>query len=108
MSHPPSSSAVKEARISFGRRLRDIRKESGITARALAARAGWHESKCSKIESGTRPPAATITSPASSAPAREASLPRRLRRGKRPCSGLSGAGTRHVKARPAHAVAYQP
>ncbi|AZS70849.1 transcriptional regulator [Streptomyces lydicus] len=56
MSTPPSSSAVKEARVSFGRRLRDIRKDSGLTARALAALAGWHESKCSKIESGTRPP----------------------------------------------------
>ncbi|MFB6440735.1 helix-turn-helix domain-containing protein [Streptomyces sp. NPDC056411] len=56
MSTPPSSSAVKEARVSFGQRLRGIRKDSGLTARALAALAGWHESKCSKLESGARPP----------------------------------------------------
>lgn len=52
----PSSSTVKEARVSFGRRLREIRKDSGLTARALSALAGWHESKCSRIENGSRPP----------------------------------------------------
>ncbi|MFF2808648.1 helix-turn-helix domain-containing protein [Streptomyces sp. NPDC058000] len=56
MSTPPTSSAVKEARISFGRRLREIRKNSGLTARALATLAGWHESKCSNLERGSRPP----------------------------------------------------
>ncbi|MEU0843029.1 DUF5753 domain-containing protein [Streptomyces sp. NPDC005962] len=52
----PSSSTVAEARRALGQRLREIRKDSGLTARALAARAGWHESKCSRIEHGRTPP----------------------------------------------------
>ncbi|WP_075734712.1 helix-turn-helix domain-containing protein [Streptomyces acidiscabies] len=32
------------------------RTEAGLTKRALAVRLGWHESKCSRFESGTRPP----------------------------------------------------
>ncbi|MDX3386664.1 helix-turn-helix transcriptional regulator [Streptomyces niveiscabiei] len=47
-----SSSSVAEARRALGRRLREIRKESGLTARALAELSGWHESKCSRIENG--------------------------------------------------------
>ncbi|MFM9447558.1 helix-turn-helix transcriptional regulator [Streptomyces acidiscabies] len=47
-----TSSSVAEARRALGRRLREIRKESGFTARALAESAGWHESKCSRIENG--------------------------------------------------------
>ncbi|MFF0512772.1 helix-turn-helix domain-containing protein [Streptomyces sp. NPDC004250] len=31
-------------------------KDSGLTARELASRAGWHESKCSRIENGRMPP----------------------------------------------------
>ncbi|WP_425315850.1 helix-turn-helix domain-containing protein [Streptomyces olivoreticuli] len=42
-----SSSSVRQARQALGQRLREIRKDSGLTARALAALAGWHESKCS-------------------------------------------------------------
>ncbi|MGR3931591.1 DUF5753 domain-containing protein [Streptomyces sp. BRA346] len=52
----PSSSTVAEARRALGQRLREIRKDSGLTARALAALAGWHESKCSRIEHGRTPP----------------------------------------------------
>ncbi|MDT0347627.1 helix-turn-helix domain-containing protein [Streptomyces litchfieldiae] len=52
----PSSSSVQEARQALGRRLREIRKDSGLTARALAALAGWHESKCSRLEHGRTPP----------------------------------------------------
>ncbi|MFI6375775.1 helix-turn-helix domain-containing protein [Streptomyces sp. NPDC050546] len=52
----PSSSSVAEARRALGRRLREIRKDSGLTARALAGLAGWHESKCSRIEHGRTPP----------------------------------------------------
>ncbi|MER8067477.1 helix-turn-helix transcriptional regulator [Streptomyces sp. NPDC094034] len=37
-------------------RLREIRKDSGMTARALAAAAGWHESKTSRIENGKTAP----------------------------------------------------
>ncbi|GGQ54266.1 transcriptional regulator [Streptomyces ruber] len=41
----------------MGKRLREIRKDSGLTARELASRAGWHESKCSRIENGRTAPA---------------------------------------------------
>ncbi|GLF93954.1 Scr1 family TA system antitoxin-like transcriptional regulator [Streptomyces yaizuensis] len=47
---------MQEARKALGQRLRDIRNEAGLTKRALAARLGWHESKCSRFESGTRAP----------------------------------------------------
>ncbi|MEV7419653.1 helix-turn-helix transcriptional regulator [Streptomyces sp. NPDC089919] len=55
MNRPPSS-AVQDARVALGRRLRDMRKPTGLTARALAARAGWSESKASRIENGRTPP----------------------------------------------------
>ncbi|MHA7957440.1 helix-turn-helix domain-containing protein [Streptomyces sp. L500] len=51
-----SSSSVQQARQALGRRLREIRKDSGMTARALAALAGWHASKCSRIENGRTAP----------------------------------------------------
>ncbi|MBS2532212.1 helix-turn-helix transcriptional regulator [Catenulispora sp. NF23] len=51
-----SLSSVLEARKALGRRLRDIRRDAGLTARALAGLAGWHESKISKIEHGTTNP----------------------------------------------------
>jgi transcriptional regulator with XRE-family HTH domain len=47
---------VQQARESLGRRLREIRKDAGITARELARRAGWHESKSSRLENGRTPP----------------------------------------------------
>lgn len=51
------SSAVQEVRKSLGRRLREIRRAAGFTtARAMAARAGWHESKSSRIENGVAVP----------------------------------------------------
>ncbi|MGW7363074.1 helix-turn-helix domain-containing protein [Streptomyces sp. NPDC054841] len=56
MSASPSS-AVQEARKSLGKRLREIRQAAGFkTARAFAARAGWHESKSSRIENGVTLP----------------------------------------------------
>ncbi|MGW3179939.1 DUF5753 domain-containing protein [Kitasatospora sp. NPDC001119] len=55
MTSSPHSS-TQEARQALGRRLRDVRKDAGLTARALAALAGWHESKVSKIEHGRQPP----------------------------------------------------
>lgn len=51
-----SSSSVQQAREALGKRLREIRKDSGLTARELASRAGWHESKCSRIENGRTTP----------------------------------------------------
>jgi transcriptional regulator with XRE-family HTH domain len=52
-----SSSSVQQAREALGKRLREMRKDSGLTARELAARAGWHESKCSRrIENGRTGP----------------------------------------------------
>ncbi|MFB7908559.1 helix-turn-helix domain-containing protein [Kitasatospora sp. NPDC056076] len=45
-------SSVQQAKQALGQRLRDIRRDSGLSARALAEAAGWHESKCSKIQSG--------------------------------------------------------
>ncbi|MGY5124792.1 helix-turn-helix domain-containing protein [Streptomyces nigrescens] len=51
-----SSSSIQQAREALGKRLREIRKDSGLTARELAARARWHESKCSRIENGRTGP----------------------------------------------------
>ncbi|MGW2716053.1 helix-turn-helix domain-containing protein [Streptomyces sp. NPDC001492] len=51
-----TSSSVQQARQALGRRLREIRKDSGLTARELARRADWHESKCSRLENGRTPP----------------------------------------------------
>lgn len=52
-----ASSSVQEARKALGRRLGEIRKAAGLTKRALAQNIGWHESKASRFESGTRAPA---------------------------------------------------
>jgi transcriptional regulator with XRE-family HTH domain len=52
-----SSSAAQQARQALADQLREIRLAAGLTARALAAQAGWHGvSKVSKIEYGVRPP----------------------------------------------------
>ena len=45
------SSSVQRARQQLAERLRDIRLDAGLTARALSAAAGWHEAKTSRIES---------------------------------------------------------
>ncbi len=45
------SSSVQRARQELAERLRDIRLDAGLTARALSAAAGWHEAKTSRIES---------------------------------------------------------
>ena len=47
---------AQQAREALGGRLRDIRVEAGLNARALARLAGWHYTKVSKLEHGTRPP----------------------------------------------------
>lgn len=51
-----TSSSVQQARQSLGRRLREIRKDAGLTARELARQADWHESKCSRLENGHASP----------------------------------------------------
>ncbi|MFI6514275.1 helix-turn-helix domain-containing protein [Spirillospora sp. NPDC050679] len=48
--HP--SSAVRQAREALGARLRDVRLDSGLTARDIARACGWHEAKCSRIQAG--------------------------------------------------------
>lgn len=40
------------ARVSLGVRLRELRGEAGLSGRELAARAGWHPSKVSRLEHG--------------------------------------------------------
>ncbi|MBT2230290.1 helix-turn-helix transcriptional regulator [Nonomuraea sp. NEAU-A123] len=54
----PSSSA-QQARQGIAQRLREIRLDAGMTARAVAQAAGWHESKASKIEHGRTFPSET-------------------------------------------------
>jgi transcriptional regulator with XRE-family HTH domain len=46
----------QQAREAFGARLREIRQDAGLTARALAKLAGWHFTKISKLEHGARQP----------------------------------------------------
>ncbi|QES41994.1 transcriptional regulator [Streptomyces venezuelae] len=53
---PPPPPSVRQARDALGERLREIRKASGLTGRALAAEAGWHESKSSRLENGKTSP----------------------------------------------------
>jgi transcriptional regulator with XRE-family HTH domain len=50
------SSSVQRAREQLAERLRDIRLDAGLTARALSAEAGWHEAKTSRIESAKQAP----------------------------------------------------
>ncbi|WP_330435953.1 MULTISPECIES: helix-turn-helix domain-containing protein [Streptomyces] len=49
-------SDYQTARIALGARLRELRAESGLTGKALAARLGWPASKVSKIETGKQSP----------------------------------------------------
>lgn len=50
------TNTVHQAREALGHRLRDIRKDAGLTGRRMAALAGWHSSKISKIEYGRQTP----------------------------------------------------
>jgi len=47
---------VRQAREALGARLREIRKDADLTARALAASTAWHFTKVSKLENGARSP----------------------------------------------------
>jgi transcriptional regulator with XRE-family HTH domain len=51
----PSSSAKQEQE-ALGVRLRELRKDAGLTARALAAATGQHYTRVSKIEHGVQAP----------------------------------------------------
>jgi transcriptional regulator with XRE-family HTH domain len=51
----PSSSA-KQVQEALGVRLRELRKEAGLSGRALAALTGQHFTRVSKIEHGVQPP----------------------------------------------------
>src|ERR1700716_3981392 len=50
------SSSVQRARQQLAERLREIRLDAGLNARALAAAAGWHEAKTSRIENAKKIP----------------------------------------------------
>ena len=52
---PPSSSA-RQARQILADRLRELRLDAGLTAKELAAGAGWERTKVSKIEHGKQTP----------------------------------------------------
>ncbi|WP_037599971.1 helix-turn-helix domain-containing protein [Streptacidiphilus rugosus] len=56
MSPTSPSSNVEEAKKALGQRLRELRLDAGLTARALAALCGWHESKSSRLEHGKMAP----------------------------------------------------
>jgi transcriptional regulator with XRE-family HTH domain len=56
---PVRSATAQQALDALAARLRDIRKDAELTARQIAQAAGWHESKCSRIEH-----ARTMPSPA--------------------------------------------
>jgi len=55
VSTSPNSSArkVQEA---LGLRLRNLRKDAGLTGRELASATGWHFTRISKLEHGVQPP----------------------------------------------------
>jgi len=55
MTISPSSSA-KEAKRALGARMREVRKDAGLTARALALLTEQHYTRVSKIENGTQVP----------------------------------------------------
>jgi transcriptional regulator with XRE-family HTH domain len=50
------SNTVHQAREALGHRLKDLRKDAGLTGRQLALLAGWHSSKVSKLEYGKQTP----------------------------------------------------
>jgi len=50
------SSTLHQAREALGHRLRDLRRDAGLTGRQLALLAGWQSSKISKLEYGKQTP----------------------------------------------------
>jgi len=56
MRFAPSSPSAWEARRALGARLGEIRRDAGLSGRALARLCGWHESKVSRIEHAVTAP----------------------------------------------------
>ncbi|MFE2883181.1 helix-turn-helix domain-containing protein [Streptomyces sp. NPDC059272] len=56
MQSPYPSAALDEARRAIAERLREIRRDAGLTGREVAARTGWMPSKVSRLQSATTPP----------------------------------------------------
>lgn len=52
--NPPD--AARKAREGLGLRLRELRKDAGLTGRGLADATGWHFTRVSKIENGVQSP----------------------------------------------------
>jgi transcriptional regulator with XRE-family HTH domain len=50
------TSTVHQAKEALGARLRDLRRDAGLTGRQLAVLTGWPSSKVSKIEYGKQTP----------------------------------------------------
>ncbi len=50
------SAALDEARRAIAEKLREIRRDAGLTGREVAARASWQPSKVSRLQSATTPP----------------------------------------------------
>ncbi|MFF2617395.1 helix-turn-helix domain-containing protein [Kitasatospora sp. NPDC058046] len=50
------STDFQQARVALGARMRELRTESGLSGRALAALLGWPQSKVSKLENGRQSP----------------------------------------------------
>jgi transcriptional regulator with XRE-family HTH domain len=57
MPSTPTSSSAWQVRRELGARLGEIRRDAGLTGRALALLCGWHESKVSRIENAVTAPA---------------------------------------------------
>ncbi|MFD7153910.1 helix-turn-helix domain-containing protein [Kribbella sp. NPDC059898] len=55
MSTSPSD-AARKAQEALGQRLRELRKDAGLSGRDLAAATGWHFTRVSKIENGVQGP----------------------------------------------------
>ncbi|WP_350279683.1 helix-turn-helix transcriptional regulator [Kribbella sp. HUAS MG21] len=55
MSTNPNS-AARKVQEALGLRLRNLRKDAGLTGRELAAATGWHFTRISKLEHGTQAP----------------------------------------------------
>jgi transcriptional regulator with XRE-family HTH domain len=53
---PRTHSALQRSRREFGLRLRALRRDAGLTGRALAAATGQHHTRVSKIENGVQQP----------------------------------------------------
>ncbi|MFE6156254.1 helix-turn-helix domain-containing protein [Streptomyces sp. NPDC057889] len=56
MQSPYPSTTLDAARRAIADKLRDIRRDAGLTGREVAARAGWQPSKVSRLQSATTPP----------------------------------------------------